>query len=550
MIAMLLAESLLEGYSGNGWSNFSDNSTVIDPISYVQEACIEFLTESYNIQQQYYVADIVGQSKVITEGADPQVLLEGNLSSMWQKIKKAIKTLIDKLRAWVKKMIAWIKGKFKKKKESEKIETAEKVFVELDAGEVLKKPTLALPMHSSSPALLTTSSTSSASSSPSSVTRDRISARSERSINIGNPNSGLNLPMNGEDIYLMLVPYDVSTGNDTVDKMLDAIADVYSGFMSMSAEDVGADGYATEFIVKKLETGLGCKIADISNTIMTSYGATKSPVRTAISKEELRNAIDLYTVSESNLTRYVNEVDALTKSLDAFIKRMDSGVMQSLDPLTSNAMLAAIQFITQTQISVCNISIEVWNKINNQALMVVNSIDMAAGTSVHEGTEYDEGQSDPPSDDDDMEGAACESYQCYPTENPVIEGFIENLKETFKNNRALVKEASEIFTDIGSTRGLKEEGKIFKNAAKAARKKDYDTAIKGYDEYIKTMNSLKTKLGRVKGKYSSQAVQGVLTSINTEIELTKSYLEDVKSKKDGKRVTESSSIWEQASNYL
>ena len=139
--------------------------------------------------------------------------------------------------------------------------------------------------------------------------------------------------------------------------------------------------------------------------------------------------------------------------------------------------------------------------------MVVNSIDMAAGTSVHEGTEYDEGQSDPPSDDDDMEGAACESYQYYPTEDPVIEGFIKNLKENFKNNRALVKEASEIFTDIGSTRGLKEESKIFKSAAKAARKKDYDVAIKGYNEYIKTMNSLKTKLGRVKGKYSSQAVQ-------------------------------------------
>lgn len=549
---MLLAESLLEGYSGNGWSNSSADSPVIDPISYVQEACIEFLTESYNIQQQYYVADIVGQSKVITEGADPQVLLEGNLSSMWQKIKKAIKTLIDKLRAWVKKMINWIKGKFKKKKETEKIETAEKVVAELDTGEVLKRPTLALPMHNSSPALLTASSTSPVSPTPpsSSATRDRTGTRSERSIAIGGASSRLSLPMNGEDIYLMLVPYDVSAGNDTVDKMLDAIADVYSRFMGMAPEEVGAEGYATEFIAKKLETGLGCKIADISNTIMTSYGATKSPVRTAISREELRQAIDLYTVSESNLTKYVNEVDALTKSLDAFIKRMDSGVMQSIDPVTSNAMLTAIQFITQTQISVCNVSIEVWNKINNQALMVVNSIDMAAGTSVHEGTEYDEEQSDPPSEDDDVEGAACESYQCHPTENPVIEGFIKNLKENFKNNRALVKEASEIFTDIGSTRGLKEEAKIFKNAAKAARKKDYDAATKGYNEYIKTMNSLKTKLGRVKGKYSSQAVQGVLTTINTEIEITKSHLEDIKSKKDEKKVTESSSIWEQAANYL
>ena len=113
---MTLAASLLEGYGYNGVAP-SDNTTIVDPILYLQEACIEAVNALYEASQQYYIADIIGQVEVVREGMTNEALMESageKLKQIWEAFKRKVKEIIDKIISKIRKVIQWIKAKLNK----------------------------------------------------------------------------------------------------------------------------------------------------------------------------------------------------------------------------------------------------------------------------------------------------------------------------------------------------------------------------------------------------------------------------------------------------
>lgn len=67
------------------WSNTAMESLVMD---------------IYNVDKAFHVADVIAETKVLTEGANPEVLLEGMIMSGIEKIKAAFKKFWVKIKAW------------------------------------------------------------------------------------------------------------------------------------------------------------------------------------------------------------------------------------------------------------------------------------------------------------------------------------------------------------------------------------------------------------------------------------------------------------------
>ena len=115
---MSLAGKLLYGTSAVTESAISDISDIDNMANEIKAVATESWTDTaleslmsdiYDIDKAYHTADIIAEVKVIREGADPAVLLEGIVSGGIEKIKNAFKTFWAKLKAW----FAAIKRQFK-----------------------------------------------------------------------------------------------------------------------------------------------------------------------------------------------------------------------------------------------------------------------------------------------------------------------------------------------------------------------------------------------------------------------------------------------------
>ena len=137
---MTLAASLLEGYGYHGNANGSSNESI-------QQITADFLLESSNLFQTYLTAEIVGQVKVVTEGACPDVLLEGTVKTYLHKMLEAIKTFIGKIRKWIGDFIKKIKERWKKFKSSKKKKDVDKELKKRDRDEELQVPADAPKIH-------------------------------------------------------------------------------------------------------------------------------------------------------------------------------------------------------------------------------------------------------------------------------------------------------------------------------------------------------------------------------------------------------------------
>ena len=83
---------------------------------YLDAACEALVSDIFNIDKAYHVADVVGEVQVLREGADPAVLLEGMVGDAISKLKEAFKKFLAKIKAWaaqVKKVfkVLFMKGK-------------------------------------------------------------------------------------------------------------------------------------------------------------------------------------------------------------------------------------------------------------------------------------------------------------------------------------------------------------------------------------------------------------------------------------------------------
>ena len=108
---MSLVNMLLNGsavYEGDHASDIEDMAADMDALvgddatteAWNDMAIESLVSELYDIDKAYHIADIVAETKVIREGADPAVLLEGMISSGKEKIKAAFKKFWAKLKSW------------------------------------------------------------------------------------------------------------------------------------------------------------------------------------------------------------------------------------------------------------------------------------------------------------------------------------------------------------------------------------------------------------------------------------------------------------------
>lgn len=80
--------------------------------TWVDTACESLFTDIYNVDKAFAVADVIGEVKVLTEGADPEVILESIVKDGVEKLKDAFKKFWAKLKAWFQKVKDFFKKLF------------------------------------------------------------------------------------------------------------------------------------------------------------------------------------------------------------------------------------------------------------------------------------------------------------------------------------------------------------------------------------------------------------------------------------------------------
>ena len=84
---------------------------------YLDAACEALVSDIFNVDKAYHVADVVGEVQVIKEGADPAVLLEGMVRDAIDKLKEAFKKFLAKIKAWAAQVKKFFKVLFMKGKD-------------------------------------------------------------------------------------------------------------------------------------------------------------------------------------------------------------------------------------------------------------------------------------------------------------------------------------------------------------------------------------------------------------------------------------------------
>lgn len=82
----------------NGMSAIIEDEPTCE--SWTDAAMESMISDLYSIDKAYHVADIIGEVKVMTEGAQPEVLMEGMVKSGIAKIKEAFNKFWAKIKSW------------------------------------------------------------------------------------------------------------------------------------------------------------------------------------------------------------------------------------------------------------------------------------------------------------------------------------------------------------------------------------------------------------------------------------------------------------------
>lgn len=71
---------------------------------YLDSACESLIKDIYDADKAFMVADVIGECKVLTEGANPAVLLEGMINDTLTKLKEGFKKFLAKIKEWFAKV--------------------------------------------------------------------------------------------------------------------------------------------------------------------------------------------------------------------------------------------------------------------------------------------------------------------------------------------------------------------------------------------------------------------------------------------------------------
>ena len=107
--------SLVSNLMQSGMNSVIDTSDIqIDQASvhegFLDEAVVELCQGIYSVNEAYLTADIIGSCKVVTEGADPEVLLESMISSGIEKLKGVWRKFLAAIRAFFDKVVTLFKS--------------------------------------------------------------------------------------------------------------------------------------------------------------------------------------------------------------------------------------------------------------------------------------------------------------------------------------------------------------------------------------------------------------------------------------------------------
>lgn len=114
---MSLARTLLSATTESIDTSGFNYDNVTTESYFVDAACEALVSDIFNVDKAYHVADIMGEVKVIKEGADAQVILEGMISSGIEKLKEVFKKFWAKLQAWFASVKKYFKSLFLKGKD-------------------------------------------------------------------------------------------------------------------------------------------------------------------------------------------------------------------------------------------------------------------------------------------------------------------------------------------------------------------------------------------------------------------------------------------------
>lgn len=518
---MSLASALLEGYSVDGYMGTRHSN--MDISTFLQEASVEFIFECSEVFQCYKTADIIGQTQVLMEGADPQVLLEGAVKDFVKGIGRALKKLIDKFLTWVKNVITWFKEKFKKLKSKSDTKALKDEIKKHDPDEKITVAAL-VPVPAGNGTSTSTDTSSQGSMS--------IAGNDRKAIGTA-------------PLKMDIVLYDYDTGSKFAEELDDALTtelDNLTGLIEGSRNDAGLlspssgidyQAYTKDEINNRISDKVHVDIEGIESALMDKFGAnTKETVELTVGMlreqlnevEELADALDTMT---KNLNAYPKILSNLEKQWSSMAQ---AGNIDAASTENLNIIYSAMVYVVQLAMRFATKEQSIYNDAFNQGTKVLDAgIAWAKGGGVV------------------TEGAGCEGDECDPDdgdddeEDVVEEGVLSNIKEAFRRRKEIKPLAKQV-----DLRGL---AMYSKNALKLERKKDYDGAIKGYQDYIKEVNKKKKLIADLKKDYPADIIKEMQNACDLEITLTKNYIEGCKGKKRGQGVSESA-LFEQAQQYL
>lgn len=101
--------AVIESMDVTGY-DFSEHVTMES--SWLDTACESLLTDIFNVDKAFAVADVMGEVQVLKEGADPEVILESIVKGGIKKLADAFKKFWAKLKAWFAKVKDFLKKIF------------------------------------------------------------------------------------------------------------------------------------------------------------------------------------------------------------------------------------------------------------------------------------------------------------------------------------------------------------------------------------------------------------------------------------------------------
>ena len=493
---MSLASTLLEGYNATSASEV----TVADPSSFLMEACMDFVTESYNAFQIFKTADIIGQAQVLTESANPEAVYESVVKDFGKKLKGIISKFISKFTAWIKT----VRGLAKKKVQAAK------------DNSLWKKINSALEGHDDD---------------------EKINGFS-----------------------YVAIAYTIDAGLKATEAYVDSMNEVYykaqEAMFSVTTGEAGdkqasvAKAYSLDKVKAELKKVLKCDPDTVTDKISGAFGAA-DPKDTTYTVGDIRGIMaaipDMDTAAENQLKEAEALVD-IVKELEQKFDGVQAEDGTTIDPEVLGVLSASISYVLNLEVASLRTSIERILAAVDQSRgilsAVVTTLKSGDWTQVPategcggknkcgttEGCDP-ENDDDDDMDDDDLDG--------------VTEGLLAKIKESVKKNVEERKEVARLNKEL-DLRGI---GFYFTDGQKALRKKDYDGAVKCYKQYIKAVGEKKNLLKKLKGKYSDCLITIAGNSCDAEITLTKSFIAEAEGKKTSS-VKEGVSIFEQASEYL